>query len=61
MREDYIANYTDCNCGSPTYGWIVYKYNFELNKRIKSVQCGGCDKILPYIEKHFPLNVTENQ
>jgi len=51
MRDDYIGEYNGCDCGSTTYGWIVMAWNFELNKRVKSVSCGGCGKVLPYKEE----------
>jgi len=47
MRKDYISEYNGCDCGSTTYGWIVYRFDISLGKRIEGIECGGCGKFKP--------------
>jgi len=47
MRKDYIAEYNGCDCGSTTYGWVVYRFDISLEKRIEGIECGGCGKFKP--------------
>ena len=58
MRDDYIAEYNGCDCGSTTYGWIVYRYDVSLGKRIKGIECGGCGKFKQ--AQQISVKVIEN-
>ena len=53
MRDGYIAEYNECDCGSTTYGWIVYRFDISLGKRVKGAECGGCGKFIVEEEKIY--------
>jgi len=45
MSPGYVSHYTDCDCGSPTYGWEIRSWDFEKNEMTDGVRCGGCNKV----------------